>query len=89
MVSVKTTGGNKHLYYSQGGHDKQINVQGCKDNPNNDVVSMAIPSEAADPNSGNTGVYLGDAVSKFKDASIGDQAKREFLLGLLLLKRCR
>lgn len=89
IVFVKTTGGAKHLFYTQGGQDRQIHPKAEKDNPNNDVVSMAVPSLAVEPEEPNTAAYLNAAIGKISDPNIADSDKRAFLLGLLLLKRCR
>jgi hypothetical protein len=88
-VFVKNTGGANHVFYKSGGQDKQINVKAEKDNPNNDVVTMAVPSVAADPDTGDTKDYLNNALTKLTDQQIHPDEKREFLFGLLLLKRCR
>jgi hypothetical protein len=89
VVAVRVTGSAKHLYYAEGKNYRQINCRAERDNPNVNAVSMAVPSVAADPDTGDTAAYLGDAVAKLSDPSIGLAEKRAFLLGLLLLKRCR
>jgi len=90
LVQVSTPSPHvKQLFYMAGGVQRQIHVKGIKDNPANDIVSMAIPSLAADPDAQPTSTYLSQAICKLSDPGIGDSAKRAFLLGLLLLKRCR
>jgi hypothetical protein len=64
-------------------------MPGGPSDPNIQVVSMAVPSVAARPNQGDTGAYLGNALTKLKDPDIDDEEKKEFPLCLLLLKRCR
>ena len=87
VVQTQDTGGGHYqlYYYDQGGHRHPINVNAVQDNPNNDQISMCVPAQNVQPNA----PYLAESIAKFMDPNIADAKKQAFLLGLLLLKRCR
>ena len=89
VVYIKVVSRVKKLYYKPGGSEKKINIKAEEDKPNGHQVTMAVPSIAVDPDESGTATYLSNAITKLSDANIGASEKRAFLLGLLLLKRCR
>jgi hypothetical protein len=85
-----TVGADKHrgrvvLYYTDQGNEFPIEVKGDQDDPTDDKVVMAVPARRVRHND----TYLANAVAKLEDTSISQATRQAFLLGMLLLKRCR
>ena len=86
---IKTTttaaGVIKFHYFDTAGVKKQMKLKSNVDDPNDNVVTMAVPSRPVQ----STDAYLSDAVSQFERTDVTEPNKAAFLLGLLLFKRCR
>jgi hypothetical protein len=87
-VGIRTEKGNRKFFYTIPGpppQEEDLKLVAEQDNPNDKKVSMAVPSRPVRFDD----AYLSRAVGVFMDPNIGTDAKQKFLLGLLLLKRCR
>jgi hypothetical protein len=80
-----TTGDFKFHYFDAAGVKKRMKLKSNVDNPNDNTVTMAVPSRAVQ----STDPYLSDAVAQFERNDVTEPNKAAFLLGLLLFKRCR
>ena len=81
-------GGNKDFFYTEPGPppvERKLKLVAEQDKPGDKKVSMAVPSRAVQFSD----AYLARAVGVFMDGSISTDDKQKFLLGMLLLKRCR
>jgi len=85
IVKAAKSRGKKILYYTRDNEDFPIDLKVVRDNDNDDVIYMAVPYKrdvTADAG------YLADAVAEIK-SSCDETRNKEFLFGMLLLKRCR
>ena len=87
-VGYRLTGGNKEVFYTVPGRPPQehkLKLVAEQDDPTDKKVSMAVPSRPVRFNDD----YLTRAVGMFMNPALSTDDKQKFLLGLLLLKRCR
>jgi hypothetical protein len=84
-VSPLTPGTDPKFFYVKNGVKTKINPQGVQDNQNDSKVKMCIPFKKVDP----TAQYLADALAVLENTTIPAIERKAFLLGMLLLKRCR
>jgi|GEM_PF-6702782 len=84
-VKAVKAGGKKVLYYTMGGEDRPIDLKVVRDDDDDDIIYMVVPYKrdvTADA------AYLADAVNALK-AGTNEKRNKQFLFGMLLLKRCR
>lgn len=84
-VKAVKAGGKKILYYTMDGEDFPIDLKVVRDDDDDDVIYMVVPYKrdvTADA------PYLADAVNAMK-AGTNEKRNKQFLFGMLLLKRCR
>jgi hypothetical protein len=84
-VKAVKAGGKKILYYQIGADEFPIDLTVVRDDDDDDVIYMVVPYKrdvTADA------PYLADAVNAIKTGTNMTKNK-EFLFGMLLLKRCR
>jgi hypothetical protein len=84
-VKAVKAGGKKILYYERNGEELPIDLKVVQDDDDDDVIYMVVPYKrdvTADA------PYLADAVNAIKTGPNMTKNK-EFLFGMLLLKRCR
>lgn len=84
-VQAVKAGGKKILYYTIGSDDFPIDLKVVRDDDDDDIIYMVVPYKrnvTADAG------YLADAVNAIKTGPNMTKNK-EFLFGMLLLKRCR
>jgi len=77
----------KKLYYKVNGtgDEHEIDVRGEQDRPEKNKVDMIVPAYPVDP----TAQYLQDALDALAQHSADPMQQKAYLLGLILLKRCR
>ncbi|CAN5507903.1 hypothetical protein BH10PSE7_BH10PSE7_00480 [soil metagenome] len=87
IVKAYMSGGSRVFEYEYpAGNKKQLQLIAMQDDPSTRKVHMIIPTGNVDLNS----AYLQNAITNFTSAYHTDAlAKQKFLLGLLLLKKCR
>lgn len=86
VVNATKSGMNiKISYQDSSGNEVTLNLKAEQDDPNNKNVTMAVPSRevlVTDP-------YLTEAVVMLASKPDYDNQREAFLLGMLLLRRCR
>jgi hypothetical protein len=91
VTTVPTTpwplpsGTKPKFFFIKGGVKTKINPQGVQDDEYDSRVKMCIPFHGVDP----TAQYLTDALGVLENTKIPAPKRKAFLLGMLLLKRCR
>jgi hypothetical protein len=77
--------GKKRLYYEKvQGQKIIIDIEAVQDDPGDDEVKMVVPARPVQ----HTDPYLTAAIQKIKNTADNTE-NQAFLLGMLLLKRCR
>jgi hypothetical protein len=84
-IHMEDDDGPKFHYFNASGRKVRMKLKSEQDDPTDKKVNMCIPSRSVDE----TEPYLAEAVDYFKSRGPSDEEKQAFLLGLLLMKRCR